>query len=292
VILSLLAASVLLPGAVAAAIAAAARLLPAGSRLRRGAVLLALALGYASAQVAIAGMPALPPVDTTQGLFPLALLAAVLGVVADGAGRWTRLAMRLAAVLLVLQLSLAPLARNTWTLGTTIVAWVALAAASLLLWWAYDRVAERLSASGAGAATSTAWMVVYAGVAALLLCARTALLAQLASTVVVALVAAAMVAPARDGARAVGLAGLPFLAPMLHALILNGVFYAELGTVTAVALAASPLAAVAALAPRRAGPRLRAALAALAVAVVLAPFVARAASEYLSGEGGFSEYGE
>ena len=77
---------------------------------------------------------------------------------------------------------------------------------------------------------------------------------------------------------------------MLHALALNGLFYAELGAPAALAIALAPLAAAAALAVARRGAFTRVGAATLGVVVVLAPFVARAAIEYVADDRGYSEY--
>ena len=83
-VLRLLLVSVFVPGLIAGVVAAAAGLLPESSRLRRGAPLAALGSGYAAAHLGAVGAPSFPPVDTTQGLFYLAVVAAALGLAAVG----------------------------------------------------------------------------------------------------------------------------------------------------------------------------------------------------------------
>jgi hypothetical protein len=128
--------------------------------------------------------------------------------------------------------------------------------------------------------------------ATLLLLARTALLAQLASTV--ALVLLVLVVTQRGGdAAAATTAALSFVAPMLFAFVLNGLFYAELGAPAALALAGSPLAAgLALVVAERHGTRAKGAVAVVGVVVLLTPFVVRAALAYTADDRGAYEYGE
>jgi hypothetical protein len=274
------------PALVAAAIAAAARLLPE-SFWRRSAALPALALGYAAGHVAVAGVPSLPPTDTTQGLFHLALAAGALGLLEVSAGAaWRQGIAGVMAVGLTLALALHPLVRHQWSRGQAALRLAALAVAALLLWWGCRAVAERLAPGAAHAA----WIAVFAGTATLLLLARTALLAQLASSVVIVLLVLAVTMRGPD-TLAAGVA-LPFLAPMLFAFVLNGFFYAELGAPAAAALAASPLAAALAFTAGRRGPRVRAVAAVAGVVVLLAPFVAVAAIGYAADDRGYYDYGE
>ncbi|HVR28605.1 MAG TPA: hypothetical protein VMS86_03640 [Thermoanaerobaculia bacterium] len=304
-LLRILLVSLLAPAVAAAAVAAAVRLVAgAAPWLRRAAAPPALGAGYAAGHLAALGPPALPPVDTTQGLFYLALAAAVLGLVearaeasraAGRRGPGSRVT-RLLLIGLALGLSLHPLVRHQWTASAAAVRLTALALIAWLLWRGYDALASRL----AGAAAQAAWTTVFAAAAALLLLARTALLAQLAAGIAVALLAIALVGRSREappfggrGAEASppSAAGLWFLAPMLFALVANGAFYAELGVSTAAALAASPLAAAAGLAVGgRRGRLAGVAMAVAGVAVLLAPFVAASAIEYAADDRGYYDY--
>ena len=291
-VLTLLIATVLAPALVAGAVAAAARLLPESSPARRASTVVALALGYVAAHLATLGAPSFPPVDTTAGLFYLALLAAALGIVIVLAGAGGRRVTWVVLVALTLALTLHPLLRHQWSARAAAIRVPALAVAALASTAAYQAIGARVAIASARAA----WIVAIGGAAALLLFARTALLGQLAGAIAVALAVVTAVGLARGGASAVasdavGVA-LPFLAPMLHALVLNGFFYAELGGLAAVMLTVAPLAAAVDLALRRRGPWLRAAAAALAVAIVLAPFVARAGIGYAADDRGYSETDE
>jgi hypothetical protein len=304
VALRLLLAAVFLPGLAAAAAATAARFLPESARLRRAAAALALVLGYVTAHLAAVGAPSFPPVDTTQGLFYLALVCGVLGVVMVDAPAWPRALATLAIVGSMLGLTLHPLIRHQWSAGTTLAALLGLGAGALALWWSYAALAARLQI----AVVRAAWIAVFAAAGMLLVFARTALLGQLATSVAVALLAVTIAAPAsaataiasagsatpeRPHPAGSGLAaGLAFLAPMLHALVLNGVLYAELGLPAAVALALAPLAAASALALGRRRPVARLIAAALVVAILLTPFVVSAAIEYVADDGGYSDYEE
>jgi hypothetical protein len=285
--------SILAPAAAAGAAVAVWRLVPEASWLRRAVALPALTAGYVVGHLAAAGAPSLPPVDTTQSLFYLALLAGALGLVeVSGAGAAVRRAAQVLAVGSMLGLVLHPLVRYQWSTGQTAVRSAALAVAALALGWATRALAARLTA----VATLAGWIAVFAGTATLLVLARTALLAQLASAVAIALLVLVVVvalAPTRAGGAAVAAAALPFVVPMLIAFVLNGFLYAELDAPAAAALAASPLAAAAALAvARQRGPRAEVAAALLAVAVLLAPFVASAAISYAADDRGYGDYGE
>ena len=81
----LLIAIVLAPALVAGAVVGLGRLLPPTSRLASAGVAVALALAYGTAHLAAVGAPSLPPVDTTEGLFYLALVGGALAVVVAGA---------------------------------------------------------------------------------------------------------------------------------------------------------------------------------------------------------------
>jgi hypothetical protein len=288
VVLRLLLVSVFVPGLIAGVVAAAARLLPETSRLRRGAPLVALGAGYVAAHLAAVGAPSFPPVDTTQGLFYLALVACALGVAAVGGTVWVRRGAAVAAIGSMLGLTLHPLVRHQWSRSASIGGVVALSLGAVVLWWAYGLVAARLSVTEVRAG----WIAAFASTGLLLVFARTALLAQLASTIAVSSLVVALVAPPAIGADASDAAALPFLAPMLHALVLNGLFYAELGASAAIVLALAPLAAAVALTVARRGATIRVAAATLGVVVLLAPFAARGAIAYLADDRGYHEYDE
>jgi hypothetical protein len=304
VVLRLLIAAVLLPGLVAGAVAGAARVLPRSSRLRRAAAPVALALGYVAAHLAAVGAPSFPPIDTTQGLFYLALVCGVVGVVMVDAPVSMRTPATLAIVASMLGLTLHPLIRHQWSGATTVAATLALGAGAIALWWSYAVLAARLQI----AVVRAAWIAVFAAAGLLLVFARTALLGQLATAVAVALFAVTIAAPssAATASSAVGgarpersrptgsaqAAVLAVLAAMLHAFVLNGVLYAELALPAAVALALAPLAAASALVLDRRRPVARLIAAALVVTMLLTPFVVRAAIEYVADDGGYSDYEE
>ena len=273
-VLRLLLAAIVVPALMAGAVAASARLLPPASRLRRIIDLPALAIAYVAAHLVTAGTPSFPPVDTTQGLLYLALIVAAIGLAASGRGAKASVA-RAVAVVAMLGLSLHPLIRYQWSVQASAVGVVALGVASFALWVAYDAVAARLSAP----AVRAAWVTVFGGAALLLVLGRTALLGQLAGTIGMALAAVALAAPREAGADQ-GRAAFFFLVPMLHALVLNGFFYADVTVPSSIALAASPLAAALALTLASNRTRMRIVVAALGVAILLAPFCVRAAAAY------------
>jgi hypothetical protein len=233
------------------------------------------------------GVPAFPPVDTTQSLLYLAVATAGLALLdaSATAGRGGRRASKLGrwlAIGLTLGLSLHPMVRHQWSAGTASLTLAALAIAAALLWRGYQAVDAGLPA----AASRASWIAVCAGAGVLLALARSALLGQLAAGIAVAL-AALQVAPRRSGPSPPPATAISFLAPMLLALVTNGAFYAELGVAPALALAVSPLAAAAALAASGRSVAARATLAVAGVAIVLAPFVAGAALDYAADNHGY-----
>jgi hypothetical protein len=314
VILRLLIAAVVLPGLVAAVVGAAARFLPASSRLRPPAALVALVLGYLAAQLAAVGAPSFPPIDTTQGLFYLALVCGVVGLLMGAAPvrTWIRTIATLAIVGSMLGLTLHPLIRHQWSGGAAVVATLTLGAAAIALWWSYAALAARLPI----VVVRASWIAVSAAAGLLLVLARTALLGQLAASLAVTLLAVTIAGPPTSTTVASGdesgrrqwrpaasakkarppqpsmaqASALVFLAPMLHTFVLNGVLYAELGLPAAVAVALAPLAAASALVLDRRRPVARLIAAALMVIIVLTPFVAHAAIEYAADDGYYYDY--
>ena len=95
----------------------------------------------------------------------------------------------------------------------------------------------------------------------------------------VALAAVAFAAP-READADHGRAAFFFLVPILHALVLNGFFYADVTAPASIALVASPFAGALTLALATNRTRMRIVVAALGVAVALAPFVASEAARY------------
>jgi hypothetical protein len=275
VVLRLLIAAIVVPVLLAGAVAASARFLPPSSRLRRAIDLVALALAYVAAHLVTAGAPSFPPVDTTQGLLYLAIFVAVVGLAAYDRGTTGMHVARTVAIVAMLGLTLHPLIRYQWSAQASAVGLVSLGAASFAAWVAYDALATRLSAH----AVRASWVMAFGGTALLLVLGRTALLGQLAGTIGVALAAVAVATP-RDPGEDHGRAALFFLTPMLHALVLNGYFYADVTAPTSIALAVSPLAAALALALAPNRTRMRIVVAALGVVVLLAPFAARDAATY------------
>jgi hypothetical protein len=183
-----------------------------------------------------------------------------------------RRAARVATVAAMLGLTLHPLVRYQWSRLASIGGVLALGLGSLALWWIYAKLVVRLSLGPVRAA----WISVFASAGLLLVFARTALLGQLASSVALSLLVVALIAPpSRAGGE--DAAELSFLAPMLHALVLNGLFYAELGAPAAIATSLAPVAAVLVLALARRGALARVGAAVLGVVLVLSPFIARAA---------------
>lgn len=231
---------------------------------------LAIVAAFATAFVAIAGRPAIPPV-TAEGWLPyLAVPVAILGVIATvAAGRRGRAGAAAASVILLLltafllggpkRQSAEP--REAWTL-------IAIAAATMLAWWAaMEPLARRLRGP-----TLPLLLSATAGVTALVLVdTGTQTLGQIAGAVSVALGTIALLALVRLRNLTLARGGVLAVAVLVLGLILVGEthFYGYMEPSHAFLLAAAPLAAwLGQLVPARKR-KLRFAVAALAVLGVL-----------------------
>lgn len=279
---SLLVQTVLVPAGVSLLTLAVLRASGLPEPVRGCGGLGALGLGYLAGHVAIAGLPSMPPLDTTQGLVYLVLAALILGLLearlaADGLGRWIS---RLALVAVLLGLTLHPLIRHQWGVGRTAAWLLGLTPTLLVLWAAYRWLGERLGRR----ATSLSWSLAFVGSGILLVLSRTALLGQLAVMMAIVLVVLALVARGPSSAALLPEA-LPVIGVVYWALLLNGALYAQLSPGAAMAAAAAPLGSALGLASwgRRGG--WRSALPACAgVLLILTPFILSAVGESLETE--------
>lgn len=258
---------ILVPG-VAAFVALGATVL--FDRRRRGSTVgggsLALGAGFAAGFVAIGGWPRWPPVASTQRLFYLVVVAALLGL-AWGWWKERRVPRLLRGTLLGLLLVLvlwAPL-ENTWDRGQA-AAWLGvLFAVGLGIGWSLDS-----SLGGApGWRPAVVRLALLGGTAVLLALSGSASLAQLLGATAGAAAVVEIVAP-RSGRRPWLPADSMVLTTVVLGLLLAGYFFAALEPWPAA------LAAVAWLlvgpATRRAGWRLGLALLPLAIALALAGY--------------------
>jgi hypothetical protein len=257
-----------IPVALASAAVVIARLV-SGERLRSALLATGAAAGVVAANVGLAGVPPLPPIDSL-GWVPLAALAAMVVLVAvetvAGGRTWpvvlALVGLALAAVYLV--------GRPTWSRmdAAPAWAWIGLVALSIgavggaLLW-----ASTRLPAASLGLAL----VAITAGASVTMLLCHSALLAMILGGI--AATAGALTAGGlalKVGVR--GRAALAVLTIAVAGLVLYGRLYAEVPRSAAALLAASALilAPIAAL-PRR---RVRAIVAPLAALLLALAAVA------------------
>jgi hypothetical protein len=197
----------------------------------------ALGFGYAAGHFLITGLTKLPPTDTTNWLPYLGLAAATAGVaglfVRPPVVRWLLL-----GVISIggLRLLLAPVFRNTWTVGIGWL-WVGSLAAATVLLGVTLSVLNR-SASYKFEA-SLCLLIVSAGSAGALILSGSLLLGQFA-LVLTGAIAGASIVQLRG---VVGDCGA-VVALLLVALLASGYFFADLKAPAAALLAAAPLFAL------------------------------------------------
>ena len=279
-----------MPGGVCAvAVLTLRRLLPSAAGLTGMPALLGVGCGYIAAQLGIAGLPRLPPVDSTQAIIFVVVTAVVLGCTAlrPVVLPAQHLALRAASVGLLLWLTLRPVVRYQWGRLEAVLWLGGLGVLLLLLWEGYVRVASRLSPRSSLAG----WIAALAGTGIVLALSSTALFAQLAFVLVATLVVLLLLTRSAD--RPALEAALPVLVVLLAAFVLNGSFYAELSAARALALAVSPLGAAAGLAFRRqvdGRALLSAALAVVGVLLIVAPVLGLAALDWFAAGEAYSDY--
>jgi hypothetical protein len=203
-----------------------------------------LALAYAAGHLGLVGAPPFPPVEATQWLFWLALLAGLWGAMEDRLRLLARVRLGGRVILaIVLPVALArPLVTYSWGAGkgTLYVALLGIAVAALS--WIVQRTAERRD----GALVPALLLVVATGSAGLLVMSGSALLGQLAGLLAAASGAALVLAFWRPRVSLAG-GGVTVAVLLLSGLWITGFFYAEMPLPSAI-LAPLSLAAGAGLA--------------------------------------------
>jgi len=210
------------------------RLLQSGSG-RKLVAGVSLAAGYLTAHFLAVGLPAVPPVGTTQWMFPIVALSALLppaGFRSRAVGTVLQAVFFLALLLVIEQ----PMFQYHWPLLTGVVVaallWIALLISSKSL--------GRLEKTEPDPTVPTVFLVVLAAASAILGLSATSLLAQLAMGMAASLAVLAAV----SWRKALELRSwLPVGLVTLWCLMLNGRFYAEVTTLNAALALASPFAA-------------------------------------------------
>jgi len=197
---------------------------------------LGAATGYLAGHIIVAGMPPLPPVETTQWI---PVFAAAGGVVAFlEADIEPRLATvwkyRLVALSGAVWITLRPLTRSSWTTGVSVAWSLGFLALGLVLAACADLLAKRTSSLD-----RTAVFAASAGTAAVTLAlSGSALLGQLAAAAAAALAGIAVIQIVQKTETAAALTAAVYLP--LSAIVANGCFYANLSRAGAVLLLAAP----------------------------------------------------
>lgn len=234
-------------------------------RRGRAGAALAVGLGFAIGQSWNLGRPSWPPAMAMEWTLPIAVLATAFGIV-DASWRLPALARwgaRGAISAALLGVTLRSLMLNSWEVSESAAWLVGLGLAAVAFWANLDALAERLP----GPARSSAPAVVAGFGAGALLISGSFTLGGLGMALAAALAAVALLGLVSPGLAA-GRGVAAVVAPILLALLANGVFYSELPRGAAALLVAAPSAAwLARVGPlRRLGPRATA----LAVAGIVA----------------------
>lgn len=187
-----------------------------------------LAAGYLAAHILSIGLPSLPPVGTTQWLFLLVAVAALVGVFTLRKGK-RRLVLTGVLVAGLLAASLRPMLEYHWERWEAALWFGGLFSALLLLWSSLQSLADR---GENRVLLPSTFLILCLGTAAVLGLSATALLAQLAaaaSACIAVLLLVSLRAPLPP-------AWLPVALMILTGLVLNGYFYAQLTPWNAAAL--------------------------------------------------------
>ncbi len=203
-----------------------------------------LGAGYVLGHVIATGWPPFPPVDATQWLIFLAIIATVVGLLDTrwrqvdslrGIVRWSwRVLLSVATVWLLCR----PLLSHSW--GALVAAgWVVGLTIGLIAFWtSIDVLAERVS----GASMSLVLLAVAAGGASVLFVSGSALLAQRCG-VIAAMLGACLVIGWWCPVMSLARGAVPVVAVVVGGLWISGYLYAEVPPWSAILLAVAPSAA-------------------------------------------------
>ncbi len=231
---------------------------------------LALATAYIAGHVGTLGWPPFPAIEANQWVAWFTIVAAVMGVVeaARAVPAWRQWMLRVLLLAATLWLVLRPMVDYSWEPGQAVL-WIGgIGALALGLWVELELVLPRLSPA---AGWLTLLLQVSGGAAALAMSGSLAL--GLLAGGLAAGVGAALVLSLVLGGRPITATVIPVPGLVLTGLLTAGYFYSELPALSALLVAASPLAALlAAVAMRGRAPLLTVAVQATAqlVAIVVA----------------------
>jgi hypothetical protein len=200
----------------------------------------ALALGYLTAQTAVWGQPAIPPVEATQwlwfALLGLVVLSAVFELRSAGAWRFYTPLASVAIVLPAFWLLVRPLAENAWSGRETALWLCGIGVAAVATTFALGHLLDRRP----GPWSSVGIVLVIAGSGIVLLLSGTKTYAQLAGAAAAALVPGVLLALAGRGRTFSGHI-VPGFVLLLGGLLLAGHQYASLTPLNALLLLVAPL---------------------------------------------------
>jgi len=205
---------------------------------RSWALALALGVAYSVGHVAIVGWPALPPQETMHWLLPGALLAMVVGVLdALWEQPWAlRLGTRIALTALLTWLVLRPLLQPEVVDGVRWPVMTAIVIAGVFFWSGLEALADRVVGR-----PLLATLLVVTTAASGALAAGSLMHGQLAGVLSGALFGAFAVALFISGF-SMARGGIPVVALLLIGLAIDGHYYSEFPTPSAVLIGLAPFA--------------------------------------------------
>jgi hypothetical protein len=204
----------------------------------------ALGAAFVAGQVSLVGWPPFPPIESTHGLFYLALAAAGVGAIESlsTAPSLLRGALRALLAFGAPALLLRSRLRGSWTPFEG-AAWIGILGASILAFHAAVRAAARRLT---GPSRAALLFVPVAAASGVLVLYGSALLSQLAGALASAL-GAGLVLSWLNPAVSFRRGSTTVVAILLGSLLTNGVFYAEVTVPAAALIGLSPLACLLAL---------------------------------------------